>query len=158
MARALRSVKTFKKSWDADKALKSTYQGKFGLYQLRGYIFLALGYAVVVAWLTRMPTFARKTPRSGGFISRVLCSTNAEGVQLHAHLSADERHGAAVEWLAYSRATRADRWAHQASGSEVQPRSDLWQNGFDGSKRTGAMASDGCASDWPSSSMLTAIR
>jgi len=61
MARALRSVKTFKKSWDADKALKSTYQGKkFGLYQLRAYIFLAFGYAIVAAWLTEMPTFARK--------------------------------------------------------------------------------------------------
>ena len=60
MARALRSVKTFKKSWDADKALKSTYQGKFGLYQLRAYIFLAFGYALVAAWLTEMPVFACK--------------------------------------------------------------------------------------------------
>jgi hypothetical protein len=58
MARALRSVKTFKKSWDADKALKSTYKGKFGKHQLRAYIFLALGYAVVAAWLTKMPVFA----------------------------------------------------------------------------------------------------
>ena len=99
MARALRSVKTFKKSWDADKALKSTYQGKFGLYQLRGYIFLALGYAVVVAWLTQMPTFARKTTRSVGLILRALFSVNAKGVQLHAHLSANERHGTVVEWL-----------------------------------------------------------
>ena len=60
MARALRSVKTFKKSWDADKALKSTYKGKFGKHQLRAYIFLALGYAVISAWLTEMPTFACK--------------------------------------------------------------------------------------------------
>ena len=60
MARALRSVKTFKKSWDADKALASTYKGKFGKYQLRAYIFLALGYAITVAWLTEMPTFARE--------------------------------------------------------------------------------------------------
>ncbi len=58
MARALRSVKTFKKSWDADKALKSTYRGKFGKHQLRAYIFLALGYAIIVAWLTEMPIFA----------------------------------------------------------------------------------------------------
>jgi len=58
MARALRSVKTFKKSWDADKALKSTYKGKFGKHQLRAYIFLALGYAVIAAWLTEMPVFA----------------------------------------------------------------------------------------------------
>ena len=60
MARALRSVKTFKKSWDADKALASTYKGKFGKFQLRAYIFLVLGYAVTVAWLTEMPVFARK--------------------------------------------------------------------------------------------------
>jgi len=58
MARALRSVKTFKKSWDSDKALKSTYQGKFGKHQLRAYIILALGYAVIAAWLTEMPVFA----------------------------------------------------------------------------------------------------
>jgi len=58
MARALRSVKTFKKSWDADKALKSTYQGKFGKHQLRAYIILTLGYAIVAAWLTEMPIFA----------------------------------------------------------------------------------------------------
>jgi hypothetical protein len=60
MARALRSIKTFKKSWDSDKALKSTYQGKFGKHQLRAYIFLALGYAVTTAWLTEMPVFACK--------------------------------------------------------------------------------------------------
>lgn len=60
MARALRSVKTFKKSWDSDKALKSTYQGKVGKHQLRAYIFLVLGYAVVVAWLAEMPAFACK--------------------------------------------------------------------------------------------------
>jgi hypothetical protein len=60
MTRALRSVKTFKKSWDADKALKSTYQGKFGKHQLRAYILLALGYAIIVAWLTEMPKFACK--------------------------------------------------------------------------------------------------
>jgi hypothetical protein len=60
MARALRSVKTFKKSWDSDKALKSTYQGKFGKHQIRAYIFLAIGYAVIVAWLAEMPVFACK--------------------------------------------------------------------------------------------------
>ncbi|UJR30512.1 hypothetical protein I4U23_018042 [Adineta vaga] len=64
MARALRSVKTFKKSWDADKALKNTYKGKFGLYQLRAYIFLVLGYAIVAAWITEMPTFALMKPKS----------------------------------------------------------------------------------------------
>ena len=58
MARALRSVKTFKKSWDSDKALKSTYQGKVGKHQLRAYLVLVLGYAVVVAWLAEMPAFA----------------------------------------------------------------------------------------------------
>ncbi|CAF2518312.1 unnamed protein product [Rotaria sp. Silwood2] len=63
MARALRSVKTFKKSWDSDKALKSTYKGKFGKHQLRAYIFLVLGYAVVVAWLTEMPVFALLQPK-----------------------------------------------------------------------------------------------
>lgn len=60
MARVLRSVKTFKKSWDSDKALKSTYNGRFGKHQLRAYIILALGYAVIAAWLTEMPTFACK--------------------------------------------------------------------------------------------------
>jgi MFS family permease len=63
MARALRSVKTFKKSWDADKALKSTYKGKFGKHQLRAYIFLALGYAIIIAWLTEMPAFALLPPK-----------------------------------------------------------------------------------------------
>jgi hypothetical protein len=60
MARALRSVKTFKKSWDSDKALKSTHQGKFGKHQLRAYIFLTLGYAIIVAWLADMPLYACK--------------------------------------------------------------------------------------------------
>ncbi|CAF1084013.1 unnamed protein product [Adineta steineri] len=64
MARALRSIKTFKKSWDSDKALKSTYEGKPAKYQLRAYIFLALGYAVTAAWLAEMPTFALLPPKS----------------------------------------------------------------------------------------------
>lgn len=60
MARALRSVKTFKKSWDSDKALKSTYSGKFGKHQIRAYIVLAFGYAIIASWLTEMPEFACK--------------------------------------------------------------------------------------------------
>jgi len=64
MARVLRSVKTFKKSWDSDKALKNTYQGKVGKYQLRAYIFLAFGYAVVLGWLAEMPTYALLPPKS----------------------------------------------------------------------------------------------
>jgi len=60
MAKALRNDKTFKKSWDSDKALKSTYKGLFGKYQLRAYLFLALGYGIIGAWLTEMPRFACK--------------------------------------------------------------------------------------------------
>ncbi|CAF1215977.1 unnamed protein product [Rotaria sp. Silwood1] len=76
MARALRSVKTFKKSWDSDKALKSTYKGKFGKHQLRAYIFLILGYAVIVAWLTEMPVFALLPPKFGN------CTTTDSNVSI----------------------------------------------------------------------------
>ena len=60
MIKTVRSIKTYKRSWDSDKALKSTYKGLFGKYQLRFYIFMALGYAILAAWLTKMPTFACK--------------------------------------------------------------------------------------------------
>ncbi len=60
MTKALRSVKTLKKTWDSDKAIKSTYKGLFGIYQLRAYLLLALGYGIVAAWLTEMPIFACK--------------------------------------------------------------------------------------------------
>ena len=60
MTRTLRSVKTFKKSWDADKALRSTSRGNFGKYQFRAFIFLALGYAIIVGWVAGMPVFACK--------------------------------------------------------------------------------------------------
>jgi len=60
MINGVRNVKTYKRSWDPDKALKSTYKGLFGKHQLRVYIFLALGYGVIAAWLTEMPTFACK--------------------------------------------------------------------------------------------------
>ncbi len=60
MTKALRGVKTLKKTWDSDKAIKCTYKGLFGKYQLRAYLLLVLGYGIVAAWLTEMPTFARK--------------------------------------------------------------------------------------------------
>jgi hypothetical protein len=60
MTKTLRNVKTFKKSWDSDKALKSTHKGLFGKYQLRAYLFVALGYGIIAAWLTEMPAFACK--------------------------------------------------------------------------------------------------
>jgi hypothetical protein len=60
MIRSLRHVKSYKRSWDSDKALKSTYKGLFGKHQLRVYILLAVGYAVVAAWLAEMPAFACK--------------------------------------------------------------------------------------------------
>jgi hypothetical protein len=60
MVKTLRRIRTVKKSWDSDNALKSTYKGIIGKYQLRLYIFLALGYGIVAAWLTEMPAFARK--------------------------------------------------------------------------------------------------
>jgi len=63
MIKLSRNIKTFKRSWDPDKALKSTYKGLFGKYQLRAYLFLALGYGIITAWLTEMPTFACKNFR-----------------------------------------------------------------------------------------------
>ncbi|CAF3345485.1 unnamed protein product [Rotaria sp. Silwood1] len=51
------------KTWDSDKALKSTHKGLFGKHQLRVYLFLVLGYAVVGAWLTKMPSFALLPPK-----------------------------------------------------------------------------------------------
>lgn len=54
------SPKIPKKIWDSDKALKSTHTGLYGKHQIRAYLFLALGYAVIAGWLTRMPTFACK--------------------------------------------------------------------------------------------------
>ncbi|UJR16095.1 hypothetical protein I4U23_003007 [Adineta vaga] len=64
MTKTLRNVKTSKKSWDSDKALKSTYKGLFGKYQLRAYLFVALGYGIIAAWLTEMPTFALLPPKT----------------------------------------------------------------------------------------------
>ena len=63
MIKKLRTVKTYRRSWDSDNALKCTYKGLFGKYQIRAYIFLALGYGIVGAWLTEMPTFACKNCR-----------------------------------------------------------------------------------------------
>lgn len=60
MTKTLRTAKTPKKSWDADKALRSTYSRWFGKYQLRAYLLVALGYGIVAAWITEMPVFARK--------------------------------------------------------------------------------------------------
>ena len=60
MPKTVRSVKTFRRTWDSDKALRSTHRGYFDKYQLRAYLFIVLGYAVIVAWLTAMPIFARK--------------------------------------------------------------------------------------------------
>ncbi|CAF1158012.1 unnamed protein product [Didymodactylos carnosus] len=59
MARVLRSVKTLKRSWDSDKALKSTFTGFIGKHQLRAYLVLCFGYAVIGSWLNNVPTFAR---------------------------------------------------------------------------------------------------
>ena len=60
MTRGTRSAKITKKTWDSDKAIKSTYNGFVGKYQFRAYLLLALAYAVVSAWLTEMPAFARE--------------------------------------------------------------------------------------------------
>lgn len=60
MARGTRNTKLLKKTWDSDKAIKSTYKGLVGKYQLRAYLLLALAYGIVAAWLTEMPAFARK--------------------------------------------------------------------------------------------------
>ena len=61
MPKTVHHVKSYAKAWDSDKALKSTHKGPVGKYQLRAYLLVVLGYAVVAAWLTAMPTFARKT-------------------------------------------------------------------------------------------------
>lgn len=61
MVRGTRSAKLPKKTWDSDKAIKSTYNGLVGKYQLRAYLLLALAYGIIAAWLTEMPAFARKT-------------------------------------------------------------------------------------------------
>lgn len=53
-------IRVYRKTWDSDRALKSTYKGLFGKYQIRAYILLALGYGVTMAWLAKMPAFARK--------------------------------------------------------------------------------------------------
>ena len=60
MTRGTRIAKLSKKTWDSDRAIKSTYKGLFGKYQLRAYLLLALAYGIVAAWLTEMPAFARK--------------------------------------------------------------------------------------------------
>ena len=58
MTKIVHPAKIIKKNWDADKALRSTYDGLLGQHQLRAYILLALGYGIVAAWLTAMPIFA----------------------------------------------------------------------------------------------------
>ncbi|CAF4846667.1 unnamed protein product [Rotaria socialis] len=55
--------KVSKKIWDSDKALRNTHQGLLSKYQIRVYIFLALGYAVIGAWLMEMPAFALLPPK-----------------------------------------------------------------------------------------------
>ncbi|CAF0758292.1 unnamed protein product [Rotaria sordida] len=62
MAKTLPNVKS-QKTWDSDKALKSTHKGLFGKYQLRTYLLLALGYGVIGAWLAEMPSFALLPPK-----------------------------------------------------------------------------------------------
>ncbi|CAF1005749.1 unnamed protein product [Adineta steineri] len=84
MTKTLRNVKTFKKSWDSDKALKSTYKGLFGKYQLRAYLFVALGYGIVAAWLTEMPAFALLSPKHIDCTPHYLnISTNQSSLQLN---------------------------------------------------------------------------
>ncbi|CAF2516993.1 unnamed protein product [Rotaria sp. Silwood2] len=61
-AKILPNVKP-RKTWDSDKALKSTHKGLFGKHQLRVYLFLAMSYAIVGAWLTEMPSFALLPPK-----------------------------------------------------------------------------------------------
>ena len=60
MPKGMHHIKSYAKTWDSDKALKSTHKGVLGKYQLRAYLLLLFGYAVVAAWLTAMPTFARE--------------------------------------------------------------------------------------------------
>ena len=60
MNKALRTTRTFRKTWDSDKAIKGTYNGLFGKYQLRAYLLVVLGYGIVAAGLAEMPTFACK--------------------------------------------------------------------------------------------------
>ena len=64
MTKTVHNAKITKRNWDADKALRSTYDGLFGQHQLRAYILLALGYGIVGAWLTSMPIFACRKHRT----------------------------------------------------------------------------------------------
>ncbi|CAF0759751.1 unnamed protein product [Didymodactylos carnosus] len=63
MVRAVRTVKNIKKSWDSDKALKSTYTGFIGKHQLRAYLILCFGYAVIVSWINNAPNFTLLPPK-----------------------------------------------------------------------------------------------
>ncbi|CAF2107123.1 unnamed protein product [Rotaria magnacalcarata] len=63
MNKILANSKAPKRIWDSDKALGSTHQGLLSKYQIRAYIFLALGYAVIGAWLMEMPAFALLPPK-----------------------------------------------------------------------------------------------
>ena len=124
MPKAIRSVKTFRRIWDSDKALRSTHKGPFDKYQLRAYLFIILGYAVIVAWLTAMPIFARKFDFSPEFRSKstdafVRPSSPTEGSRLHTDLSdqSEQRHNSwvdlSLQWrLRSERFDRCEKTVH----------------------------------------------
>jgi hypothetical protein len=49
-----------KRIFDTDNALKGSFNGWWGKWQIITYIFFVLGYAIVIGWINRLPDYTRK--------------------------------------------------------------------------------------------------
>ena len=51
-----------KRIFDTDNALKGSFNGWWGKWQIITYIFFVLAYAIIVGWIQRLPDFTCKYP------------------------------------------------------------------------------------------------
>jgi hypothetical protein len=49
-----------KRIFDTDNALKGSFNGWWGKWQIITYIFFVLGYAIVIGWINRLPDYTCK--------------------------------------------------------------------------------------------------
>jgi hypothetical protein len=49
-----------KRIFDTDNALKGSFNGWWGKWQIITYIFFVLGYSIVIGWINRLPDYTCK--------------------------------------------------------------------------------------------------
>ena len=49
-----------KRIFDTDNALKGSFDGRFGKWQLLSYSMLTIGFSIISAWLSNLTTYTRK--------------------------------------------------------------------------------------------------